>query len=56
MVSSVASAQYLNVKLPDGTYHSYKTTPDMKVSFGDKAGAEPTERIVTVNGYTVRVK
>ena len=56
MVSSVASAQYLNVKLEDGSVRSFKTTPNMKVSFGDKAGAEPTERIVTVNGYTVRVK
>ena len=56
MVSSVASAQYLNVKLEDGSVRSFKTTPNMKVSFGDKAGAEPTERIVTVNGYTVTVK
>ena len=58
MVSSVASAQYLNVKLPDGTYHSYKTTPDMKVSFGDKAGADVTEseQIVTVGDNKVTVK
>ena len=56
MVSSVASAQYLNVKLEDGSVRSLKTTPNMKVSFGDKNGTEPTERIVTVNGYTVRVK
>ena len=58
MVSSVASAQYLNVKLEDGTYHSYKTTPNMKVSFGDKAGAEvmESEQIVKVNGHTVTVK
>ena len=58
MVSSVASAQYLNVKLEDGTYHSYKTTPNMKVSFGDKAGAEVLEsaQTVTVNGHTVTVK
>ena len=57
MVSSVASAQYLNVKLEDGTCHSYKTTPNMKVSFGDKAGAEVTEstQTVTVNGHTVTV-
>ena len=58
MASTVASAQYLNVKLPDGTYRSFKTTPNMKVSFGDKAGAEVTEsaQTVTVNGHTVTVK
>ena len=58
MVSSVASAQYLNVKLEDGTYRSFKTTPNMKVSFGDKAGAEVMEsaQTVTVNGHTVTVK
>ena len=58
MVSSVASAQYLNVKLEDGTYRSFKTTPNMKVSFGDKAGAEVTEyaQIITVGGHTVTVK
>ena len=58
MASTMASAQYLNVKLPDGTYRSFKTTPDMKVSFGDKAGAEvmESEQIVKVNGHTVTVK
>ncbi len=58
MVSSVASAQYLNVKLEDGSVRSFKTTPNMKVSFGDKAGAEVTEstQTVTVNGHTVAVK
>ena len=58
MVSSVASAQYLNVKLEDGTYHSYKTTPNMKVSFGDKAGTDPTEseQTVTVGDNKVTVK
>ena len=58
MVSSVASAQYLNVKLEDGTYRSFKTTPNMKVSFGDKAGAEvmESEQIIKVNGHTVTVK
>ena len=58
MISSVASAQYLNVKMEDGTYRSFKTTPNMKVSFGDKAGAEVTEyaQILTVGGHTVAVK
>ena len=58
MVSSVASAQYLNVKLEDGTCHSYKTTPNMKVSFGDKSGTNPTEseQTVTVGNYKVTVK
>ena len=58
MASSVASAQYLNVKMEDGSVHSYKTTPNMKVSFGDKAGAEVTEyvQIITVGGHTVAVK
>lgn len=58
MVSSLASAQYLNVKLEDGTVRSFKTTPNMKVSFGDKAGAEvmESEQTVTVNGHTVTVK
>lgn len=51
MVSSVASAQYLNVKLEDGTCHSYKTTPNMKVSFGDKAGAEIMEPAQVVKLY-----
>ena len=48
MVSTVASAQYLNVKLEDGTCYSYKTTPNMKVSFGDKAGAEIEEISPTI--------
>ena len=58
MVSSVASAQYLNVKFEDGSVRSFKTTPNMKVSFGDKTGAEVEEsvQIVTINGYTVEVK
>ena len=58
MVSSLASAQYLNVKLEDGSVRSFKTTPNMKVSFGDKAGAEvmESEQIVKVNGHTVTVK
>ena len=58
MVSSVASAQYLNVKMEDGSVRSFKTTPNMKVSFGDKAGAEVTEsaQIFTVGGHTVTVK
>ena len=58
MVSSMASAQYLNVKLEDGSVRSFKTTPNMKVSFGDKAGADVTEseQIVTVDGHTVTVK
>ena len=43
MVSTMASAQYLNVKLDDGTYHSYKTSSDMEVSFGAKKGADVTE-------------
>ena len=55
MVSTVASAQYLNVKMEDGTVRSFKTTPNMKVSFGDKAGAE-IEEIVTVGNYKVMVK
>ena len=38
MVSTMASAQYLNVKLKDGTY-SFKTSSDMEVSFGAKKGA-----------------
>ena len=31
MVSSLASAQYLNVKLEDGTIRSFKTTPNRQV-------------------------
>ena len=58
MVSTMASAQYLNVKLKDGTYHSYKTSSDMEVSFGAKKGADVTEsaQSVTVNGHKVTVK
>ena len=58
MVSSVASAQYLNVKLEDGSVRSFKTTPNMKVSFGDKSGTDPTEseQTVTVGNYKVTVK
>ena len=58
MASTVASAQYLNVKLEDGSVRSFKTTPNMKVSFGDKVGAEVTEstQTVSVNGHTVTVK
>ena len=58
MISSVASAQYLNVKLEDGSVRSFKTTPNMKVSFGDKNGTEPTEfeQTVTVGNYKVTVK
>ena len=55
MASTVASAQYLNVKLEDGSVRSFKTTPNMKVSFGDKAGAE-IEEIVTVGDNKVTVK
>ena len=36
MVSTMASAQYLNVKLDDGTYRSFKTSSKTEVSFGDK--------------------
>ena len=54
MVSSMASAQkYLNVKLEDGTYHSFEATPNMEISF-DKTARE--ERVVVVNGYKVTVK
>ena len=58
MVSTMVSAQYVNVKLKDGTYHSYKTSSDMEVSFGDKKGTDVTksEQMVTVNGHTVAVK
>ena len=57
MASTVASAQYLNVKMEDGTYRSYKVTPDTKVSLGEKAGAEIVEspHTATVNGQTVTV-
>ena len=58
MVSTMASAQYVNVKLKDGTYHSYKATPDTEVSFGEKKGTEPTEsaQTITANGHKVTVK
>lgn len=58
MVSTMASAQYINVKSDDGTYHSYKTSSKTEVSFGAKKGFEPTEsaQTVTVNGHTVTVK
>ena len=51
MVSSAASAQYLNVKLEDGSVRSFKTTPNMKVSFGDKAGAEIMDPVQVVKLY-----
>ena len=54
MVCTMASAQkYLNIKLEDGTYHSFEATPNMEISF-DKTARE--ERIVVVNGYKVTVK
>ena len=58
MVSTMASAQYLNVKLDDGTYRSFKTSSKTEVSFGDKKGTDPTvsTQSVTVNGHTVAVK
>ena len=58
MVSTMASAQYLNVKLDDGTYRSFKTSSKTEVSFGDKKGTDVTksEQTVTVNGHTVAVK
>ena len=46
MVSTMASAQYLNVKMDDGTYASYKTSSKTEVSFGDKKGTE-----LTPSGY-----
>ena len=48
MVSTMASAQYVNVRLDDGTYHSYKTSSKTEVSFGDKAGAEIEEISPTI--------
>ena len=54
MVSTMASAQkYLNVKLEDGTYRSFKAIPNMEISF-DKTAKEGD--VVTVNGYKVTVK
>ena len=57
MVSTMASAQYLNVKLADGTYRSIKATPNLELSFGEKAGSEVTEsaQISTIDGHTVTV-
>ena len=57
MASTVASAQYLNVKLEDGSVRSFKTTPNMKVSFGDALQkTEQPSQIVHVNGHQVMVK
>ena len=42
MVSTMASAQYVNVKMDDGTYASYKTSSKTEVDFGKKKGAELT--------------
>ena len=58
MTSSMASAQYINIKMADGTYRSHRTTPNMMVSFGEKAGTEVIEssKMATVNGHTVTVK
>ena len=50
MVSTMASAQYLNVKLKDGTY-SFKTSSDTEVSFGEKTGAEIMEPIQVIKLY-----
>ena len=58
MVSTMASAQkYLNVKLEDGTYRSFKATPNMEISF-DKTAKEEKEsgNTILVNGYKVTVK
>ena len=46
MVSTMASAQYVNVKMDDGTYASYKTSSKTEVDFGKKKGAE-----LTPSGY-----
>ena len=40
MVSTMASAQYVNVKMDDGTYSSFKTSEKTEVSFGAKKGTE----------------
>ena len=58
MASTIASAQYLNIQMEDGTIRSFRNTSNMKVSFGDKKGLEPTEVLQTLffNGYTVTVK
>ena len=40
MVSTMASAQYVNVKMDDGTYSSFKTSSKTEVDFGEKKGAE----------------
>ena len=42
MVSAMASAQYVNVKMDYGTYASYKTSSKTEVDFGKKKGAELT--------------
>lgn len=58
MVCTMASAQkYLNVKLEDGTYRSFKATPNMEISF-DKTAKQVGESFNTilVNGYQVTVK
>ena len=58
MVSTMASAQYVNVRLEDGTWRSFKATPNTEVFFGEKAGAEVavSARIVTIDNHTVTVK
>ena len=58
MVSTMVSAQYVNVKLDDGTWRSFKTSSKTGVDFGAKKGTEPTEseQTVTVNGHKVTVK
>ena len=45
MVSTMASAQYLNVKMDDGTYRSFKTSSKTEVDFGAK------KEIGTINGH-----
>ena len=58
MVCTMASAQkYLNVKLEDGTYRSFKATPNMEISF-DKTAKQVGEsgNTIVINGYTVTVK
>ena len=54
MVCTVTSAQkYLNVLLEDGTYRSFKATPNMEISF-DKT-AKQTGYTIVVNGYQVTI-
>lgn len=58
MVCTMASAQkYLNVKLEDGTYRSFKATPNMEISF-DKTAKQVGESFNTilVNGYQVTIQ